>query len=239
MRARDVHRIAQGAVGRHCDGDWAALRRTVQQLASGGGLRALLGEIATSEERLEEVRARLYRHPNGFDKLVLLRGSEPDHKLRLHVWWEGRPPAEPHVHNHRWDFATTLLLGSYTFQILEEVADGPTYHEYRYHSPGESDAFSMTPVGTARLRTVLEGRIEQGASYLIDHTALHRLEGEDEGITATLVLQGPVSSPSTRVLSPEQLGSVQAGDAVPLQRMTTGELRKALERILDEGAGAF
>jgi hypothetical protein len=240
MIVADVRNAAETAVRRHIDGDRTALRRAVEGLARDGGLRQLLKETAASEERLEEVRAGSYRHPNGFDKLVLLRGSDPDYKLRLHVWWaEGSPPAELNIHNHRWDFATVLVLGTYCFQIFEEAPAGRTFHEYRYHSPGTGDAFSMTPVGSSRLASVLEGRLEQGSSYLIDHATLHWIEGEERRTTATLVLQAPVSSPSTRVFSPEPMPEEHANDAVPLQRMSVDELRGFIRRVLDETDGVI
>lgn len=53
---------------------------------------------------LEEICNNSYYHKNGFAKIVLISLSNPQCKLRLHVW-DKQQDYHEHIHNHRWHFA--------------------------------------------------------------------------------------------------------------------------------------
>ncbi len=103
----------------------AALPRMVELLLDPGSL----AEVSATAS---------YEHPNGFDKLVLA-ALPSGHKVVLHAWPAapaGRARADANVHNHRWHFATRVLLGSYSFTEYEDAPprarSAEFLHEHRY-----------------------------------------------------------------------------------------------------------
>src|SRR5688572_21463814 len=84
-----------------------------KELGRPDALRDLIGAILGDPIQLEQVASRSYVHANGFDKLVLLGSCAPIYKLRLHIWWPGRSEPElDNVHNHRWDFSSSVVTGT-------------------------------------------------------------------------------------------------------------------------------
>lgn len=73
-----------------------------------------------NRETISEVSSRSLIHANGFQKIVL--GRTPEGQLRLHYWPAGRPTRLENPHNHRWDFASVILFGSYDAVLYECVA---------------------------------------------------------------------------------------------------------------------
>ncbi|MFH0342048.1 MAG: hypothetical protein ACHBNF_07920 [Chromatiales bacterium] len=66
-------------------------------------IQALLEQILSSRERLQEVAQRSYRHPNGFARIVLWKDGDFGAKVRLHVWTDNDVPSSGNrgnIHNH-------------------------------------------------------------------------------------------------------------------------------------------
>jgi hypothetical protein len=196
-----------------------------------------LDGILQSPSMLGGVASLSYRHLNHFDKIVLASFGKDTCKLRLHVWWgESTDGDMENIHNHRWDFSTVILHGSYRFQLYEIEPGGRGLHEYRYHSPDDSEYYSMERVGGASAECVLDARFGAGASYYLSHSCLHRVSALPQATVVTLMCQGPVRSNATRVLTE---GAISNPERVSAARMSVEELRSKLERvraILDSGS---
>jgi hypothetical protein len=190
----------------------------------------LLESVLADEQSLGSVASRSYRHTNGFDKIVLLASNEPSYKLRLHVWWPNSNTAHrEHIHNHRWDFSTTLLCGAYRLEVFEQAPDGEVMSSYDYWSPEDQYTFRMLPVGQATLRCVLMSAVITGGGYALDAASMHRVTRMGSEFVVSLMLQGPVKRDHTNVFTDLPVISPTEGDAT---RFTVSELRPRLERVL-------
>ncbi len=76
---------------------------------------------------------RSYRHPLGFDTLLLIE-APPRFRLRMHAWWPYNEPTVEHVHNHRFAVATKIILGHYEMKTYQIGPEGSPMSEYRERS---------------------------------------------------------------------------------------------------------
>lgn len=192
-------------------------------------------------ENLTPLIEQSYRHPNHFEKLVLAQFPS-GHKVVAHVW-PGTAPGKPHrdgnLHNHRWHFATRVLVGSYSFTEFEvRTADrgsGPVYREHRY-SVGPGGEHRLEDVAPRHLVITRRRTLRAGDTYLLPNSVIHHIEMYDPAPTVTLFVQGPPLSTSTRVFSKAPLP--QAGQ-VNVPRMASETFREhllALWRRASEGS---
>jgi hypothetical protein len=201
-------------------------------------LSGMLRDVLATPERLEEVAAQSYVHNNGFDKIVLVdRGSWA---LRLHIWWPDQSPVDvEHVHNHAWDFISTIVTGSYHMELYRG-GDGDEWFEYRYEFPeGRPEVHGLRLVGRTRLTRVLTIYVPTGSSYAIHGGHLHRVAAVSGALTSSLVLQGPVVGDGSTVLSGSVIPDVANVPTVPF---SASDLRSrlvryvgALESVADDG----
>ena len=80
------------------------------------GLRLFI--ISLLEDGIpSEIVEHSYFHPNKFFKLGICRLKNKV-KLRLHFWNKEHLEVQTPIHFHAWDFASLLILGSYTHDIF-------------------------------------------------------------------------------------------------------------------------
>ncbi|MFT2020191.1 hypothetical protein ACMA1D_30805 [Streptomyces sp. 796.1] len=159
-------------------------------------------------------------HPNGFLKLPLARYPADGRRLFLHVWQDGGADAQ--IHDHRWDFAATVLAGAVRNTVVEvgpgpglgpDAGPGPSpdldpdpdpdaYHLVRYRP--ESGGFRFTADGAGdrggRVRVVAARTrvVGVGEAYAQSACVLHRVAAEPG--TLTLVARGEPVRAENRVL---------------------------------------
>ncbi|MFB4306389.1 hypothetical protein [Actinomadura sp. GTD37] len=193
--------------------------------------RDLLCGTLRDERWLDAVQAGSYRHPNGFDKIVLMASS--GYQLRLHVWRENAPEgAVENIHNHRWDFSSAVVLGGYRFQEFTPAPAGRTFHAYRYASERGAAAYSLEALGRRSLARSFDVHLSTGTSYTLTADVLHRVSNPPGRLTMSLVLQGP-HRPDAAVLvfAEERLASDRQLARAGYSRST---LRLLLEALVDE-----
>lgn len=165
-----------------------------------GAVAAWLDELV--EGPVADMARRSYWHPNGFAKLVLHVSSEPEFRIRLHVWPEADSQllGESNPHSHRWDFASTVVagVGLHMAQYVETECGGKPYDRYRY-GVDPADPAALLRDGDARLARKSSPHVRFGGVYSCDIDVVHTVVPIGSGLTATLVVQGPHRSPSTRV----------------------------------------
>ena len=112
-------------------------------------LRRLIKITLNDSDAMKAVKKGSYAHDNGFDKIVL--GSHANWKLRLHVWWpDSRHDYQENAHDHRWAFASTMIIGSYRTQLLRKVdADDPAVKEAMFAKPASFVAFNHLQYSSA------------------------------------------------------------------------------------------
>jgi hypothetical protein len=148
--------------------------------------------------RLAPVVAASYWHPNGFAKLVL--HASPDFTIRLHVWPSGEKRlGEGDPHSHRWDFASTVLVGG-GLQIVESVEllepNSSSDMECVRHI---YDGYRLIPDTKVFLRHGEPITLLADDIYTTETTTIHTVAPNGDDLVATLLVQGPHIKPATAV----------------------------------------
>ncbi len=90
-------------------------------------------------------------------------------EYRLHVWDPSASEGEPPIHDHPFDFTSTVIAGEMTNTRYEEDPLGLEYHRARYSLPNEDDRRVDTVRLSAIATTYAAGQqYEQPASELHD-----------------------------------------------------------------------
>ncbi|WP_157647836.1 hypothetical protein [Actinomycetospora chiangmaiensis] len=172
------------------------LARTVEDIAGDPLFAILLARLRYARTTLLEVAARSSWHSNGFAKIVLDADEDPrGRKLRLHVWPEtvsAAPRGETDPHGHRWNFASTVLVGTGLDVVEWEVVpdDGELFGGYAY------DPLSGEPLVGGIEMCLREGTPvlrPRGDVYLCGTDIVHTVEPRGRDVTASLVVQGRVT----------------------------------------------
>ena len=69
---------------------------------------------------------------------------DDEREYRLHVWDARSNSGEPPIHDHPFDFTSTVIAGEMTNTRYEEDPLGVEYHRVRYTPPNEADRSSDT-----------------------------------------------------------------------------------------------
>src|SRR5215475_11448884 len=75
-------------------------------------------------------------------------------EYRLHVWAPSSCTGEPPIHDHPFDFTSTIIAGEMTNTRYEESPSGVEYRRVRYSTPDE-DARRTDTVRLTRTATTL------------------------------------------------------------------------------------
>lgn len=199
--------------------DTKALDEALQNIVDRHRMVDIIKEILSSESRLDEVARNSYSHPNGFDKLVIVTGDQGKYKLRCHIWWpEESFTHREDIHNHRWNFATRLIRGTYLLEFYNELSGDPTHFVYRYQSPEENETFDMSILGERKLALSFRTKVQAGSGYSQSYDLLHRVTKADNKLVVTLLLQGKTVCDHTTVYAEETLNNNVVGNAVRFSR---------------------
>jgi hypothetical protein len=200
----------------------------LSRMREDGSLHSRIRAILRHRDLLAAVAERSYRHPNGFDKIVLAVGTAPKWKLRVHYWhdWSSQT-MDPNIHNHRWNFASEVPLGSLEATYYDvAINEGGPLNAYRYYSPEGGSSFAFLPAGRATAVVTSVDTYRAGDSYTLAYDSFHRVR-VTQLPAATLVLQGPVRRGHTLVLRDDSPPA-----ATKLIRLRSQELAVVLEHLL-------
>lgn len=147
----------------------------------------LLDAMLAEESFAEQVAARSYRHPLGFDKLILASAA-PLGQLRLHVWWPDAARGREHVHNHRYPFSSVVVAGRLRTYLHHLSDRGVRMVQFRETSEIVDRRWRFDRVGNARMAVGLVADLPEGAAYTMSADLLHRVEVSSL-LTVTLFLE--------------------------------------------------
>lgn len=198
---------------------------------------ALVQQIIRSPQLLAEVSARSYQHGNGFLKVVLL---DRGYKLRLHVWFAGQS-CEENIHDHRWSFASTILIGTLRSEVWQDVSSSENHpqtlslQEYRYHAATQHHPACKTHIGLCHLQKKIQIHQISGQAYVMPEEQLHRITHHGEQLVATMVCTAPTGQGTTRLIP------IHDGLDPNIQppRLTPTQLKSALIRFLSDYSEAL
>jgi hypothetical protein len=197
-------------------------------------IRDYLATIAASRSRIDSVANNSYWHTNGFAKMVLHESVNGTYRVRLHAWLEPGAVSErmPNVHNHRWDFASVVIVGlGMGIREFSIARAGTQYHAFEY-ARGETGA-SIEPIGTAWLMQTSERTIEKGMSYVCRTADLHVTSPLPGARTFTMIVQGRARLRAATIYSLTKCPS-QTSEADGA--LTRSEVRDMLTMAVDRSA---
>lgn len=155
-------------------------------------------EVLGDTGLLRAMAARSYRHPNGFDKLILLR-DDRGALIKFDVWWEGDTDWG-RIHDHRFDFSSLVFAGSLQLRhyLPAKLPDAECVDVYRLSVPQRENDLVPRRQGLIK---VWEGAVPAGTHYDMDCNMFHQATGTGDRMTATLVIQGASRKPYSQVVS--------------------------------------
>lgn len=164
-------------------------------------IQAEVAAILSDQARLAEAVQCSYFHDNGFIKLFLLRESDPDFRIRLHLW-PGQSVnsggyLESNVHNHTRELWSAVLSGEITNDIFEVTSDVGDWFQHSLGVKGMGNGFNVIKIGNAKLGIIAESNYAAGEFYSMESHVLHRIRVPPGVPTATLFVQGPVARSRT------------------------------------------
>jgi hypothetical protein len=186
-------------------------------------------KIALSNKaNLATIARNSYSHIYGFDKIVLISSSSPHYCLRLHVWWGDSIASIENAHNHRWDFASNLLLGRYCIDIYTDTLKGESMNVYNCYTPKQGKCYRIEFLGQKLLQKTHSIELSQGSVYQLSYFVIHRVLQSALEPTISLVLQGPARKAAFQMYSDINVSTMP----FPARRFSVKEVRNKLEKIL-------
>lgn len=187
---------------------------------------SLITHLIDDGEELAALAGRSFWHPGGFCKIVLIDPPKQDYQLRLHVWPNVTAQERTQdAHSHRWPFASWIVAGSFSQQLLEVATNGD---ERMTHYTWQRDCGPQPPrvgsFGTVSLRVKAEQLLCAGEIYSLPPESVHRFIVKRPGVS--LVLQGRATRDHSDVFKP--VNQVWATATIP-QSMSVNDLRSVLE----------
>lgn len=121
---------------------------------------------------LENLINNSYEHDNGFIKILLAKSDSQQFRLRLHIWPES-PLLEQNIHDHRFDFWSSVFCGSLTNIEWNFKDDGVYMGHYLYFPRHGEDSYDLQWNGEKALSCTAQKTINAGSSYLVEKSTLH------------------------------------------------------------------
>lgn len=150
-------------------------------------------------ENLDNTLNKSFIHPSGFDKLVLLSGN--NFALRVHNFHpvEVQRPSE-NVHNHRWEFASSIVHGHFISDIFVANKGGTeTRNHYTYSKTG------MSYQGLSGIKKISSHTLTKGTAYYCPVSVFHSITEVASTGAITVMATGFANGDTTEVYSKDTL----------------------------------
>jgi len=171
------------------------LRIINRTLSEPSTLNLLINRIINKPYFFEKVTNKSYCHENGFHKIVLLAGTH--FKLRLHHFGVGAKIPMENIHDHRWPFASTILLGNLYmdyFEVSNEYEGSEEVFHFIYTAAKRNNRYSTELIGKTLMKKSRSVAHKTGDCYLMRTEDLHRITNEPGAESITLILTGKPQS---------------------------------------------
>jgi hypothetical protein len=199
--------LSELLVGRSPDEyDSRAILEALSVIGRPATLARILYAVSADSAIVSDCASESFRHPLGFDKLLLIRCA-PHFSLRMHVWWPGIVLGAEHIHSHRFNLLSFMVCGGYAMEIFEESSaeaeasgGGVVMTEYR-EAAGPDGGWDLCPVGNAYLKPVGTISVRQGVGYGLHAEALHRIVVTPATMCTTIFLETARLNATTRIFA--------------------------------------
>lgn len=162
----------------------------------------MIESVCASDESLARCARGSVAHPLGFDKFTLL--STPSYQLKLHVWWpdaSSRPVED--IHNHRFDFASAVVVGFLQSEVFRMAPTGAPVVRYSETNDVDQGRYGFVEDGFAHIGLSQRHSIGPRSVYFTTADVLHRVFTPARDVTATLFLKlSPVRCETTVLVDP-------------------------------------
>jgi hypothetical protein len=109
------------------------------------------------------------------------------------------------VHNHRWDFASLVLIGCLRNRIFTlQASRGLNYRLYRFAGQGPDGNTIMINERGVSVAEMVATDMSAGTQYFMTTDAYHLIEPVRPEVCATLMLRRPYELKYSSVCLPEQ-----------------------------------
>jgi hypothetical protein len=177
-------------------------------------LFVLINSIIDDENYLKEISVFSYSHDLGFDKIVIVPYKNTNYQLRFNIWWNNLPQNEityEDIHNHRWDFSTYVLMGSYKYENFRKERNGLLMNHYDYY-PTKNGKHALEFTGKKCISLFASGTLNKGEFMTVKNDILHKIEQTKEYSTITLFLTTKPKLKKVSVYKPEK--SILLNDSI-------------------------
>lgn len=180
---------------------------------------------------LDLIMQESYRHANGFYRISFPATSSSPVRIRLHVWPSEQDPgsseAVPDAHNHKWPFASRVLAGALSHDILHvRLGHGP-YEHFRHVDMGYGYEFIRS--GRASLDLVRVEVTTEGTAYRMVPETVHRVLPQDGQYAATLVAELERLNDTTDVFAEDNR---HGNEQIRPQRLRVEEIATEFRRVI-------
>lgn len=176
-----------------------------------------------SQINLSELRknyARLYYFGLGFIQLKI------DETWRLHFYSPSLPSITEDIHNHRYDFTSRILKGTFTNRLYQVIDDAAGSYLKTNESCNPDISAPSLNVSCEAL-PYEESIYSTGHRYTMQHDQFHTVEGES---CITLLERGPYKKEFAQVVVPRDKPSVCPFS----KKVEDEELWKLMEQMLEQ-----
>jgi hypothetical protein len=163
-------------------------------LSKNYNLNEIVTKIINDDKAFYDVLDNSYKHENGFHKLVLLSGKS--FKLRMHVFGRADEVPMENVHDHRWNFSSSIIKGSLKMEMYE-INDnkGISLFHYKYNSNKSENSYQVDYLGKKRVNLKKLRVYSEGDSYFMQTNEFHRITNKKNEECITLIMTGnPISN---------------------------------------------
>lgn len=150
-------------------------------------LRVFRQEIAQVLEQADALAwtgRRSYRHPNGFEKIVLASDLPGAEELRIHRWCNDAE--DTNIHSHAWDFQSYILKGCLEHHCWQ-LCSGDEITAFLVPpvrlSNGFVDGYDFEELGRYGLEALGVFRLVPGSFYRMNSGILHRVKASGNAIS--------------------------------------------------------
>lgn len=204
-----------------------ALDRALRELLEVWPLQMILDTYISNPELTLEAAKRSYRHPNGFDRIELVKSPSELYSVRLHSWRDKVDGKIENIHSHPWSFSSKIILGRLHFEQFVESSTGLEMFVSLYPRPS-GETYGFRPGGSTTLQSVLNGQFCAGTHYSAHSSYIHRAWAEPGCQTLTLMLHGPGVDYPSKIYTPEPL---ETNEARFRDGFSPSALTEVLERV--------
>lgn len=181
------------------DYDPDALLPVLHEYSDHHCIRSIVESICASGECLERCARASVAHPLGFDKFTLI--GSPSYQLKLHVWWpsaSSRPLED--IHNHRFDFASAVIVGFLQSEVFRMSTTGAPVVRYSEINDVDQGRYEFVEEGFAHVGLSQRYSVGPRSVYFTTAEVLHRVFAPARDLTATLFFKLPHVRRETTVL---------------------------------------